>query len=364
MMNMKNGELLIFGSPGRYIQGPGSIRYLGRYVSLISKKKKVCVLLDTGASFLLDRIEQNLKKEGVDFFIKEFDGNIQIQKADMLAEEIKAVSSVEVIIGAGGGKTVDMSKLITRRLNTRNIIVPTIAATDAAVSHMAVASDEKNNHVVEENFFSPDLVLVDSEIIASAPVRYFISGIGDAISRKYEVLSSLASGEENFFGGKPVFFIKPLLDVHYQILLKYSLKAKKSIEQNETNETVEKVITSTILLSGLLFENGGLVGAHSIANVLNMEGYGKKNLHGELVAVGLLLQIILEKLPISELDMIEKLFRDLGLPYSLTSLEIPMNDRQKIQSICKGISVRLKKHDFIRNEKEIREAIEILEKRH
>ncbi len=363
MVNMSNGKLLIFGSAGRYIQGPGSIEYLGKYVSQICKKKKAYVLLDSGASFLLNKIGQLLKKEEINFFIKEFDGNTQIQKASMLSEEAKTFGGVEVIIGVGGGKTIDMSKLIARRLNSRNIIVATISATDAPVSHTAVTTDEKNNVIVEENIFSPDLVLVDSEIIAQAPVRYFVSGIGDAISRKYEVLASISVGEENFFGGKPVFFIKSLLDIHHQILLEYSIEAKRSIEKKETNEIVEKVITSTILLSGLLFENGGLVGAHSIANVLNMKGYGKKNLHGELVGVGVLLQIILQKLPVNELERIDRLLQSLGLPYNFTELGINIDDSQRIRSICEGISTRLRKHNFIRSEEEILEAIKILEQR-
>jgi len=61
--------------------------------------------------------------------------------------------------------------------------------------------------------------------------------------------------------------------------------------------------------------------------------------------------------------MIGKLFQNLGLPYNIASLEISMNDKQKVESICKGISTRLMKHDFIRSEKEILEAVEILEKK-
>jgi len=360
---MKDGQLLIFGSAGRYIQGPGAIKYLGNLASQISKKKKVYVLLDSGISFLVNRIERSLKEEAIEYFLSKFDGNVRIQKADTISEEILSAGGIDIIIGIGGGKTIDMSKLIARRLNYRNMIVPTIAATDAPVSHLAVASDENNNIIDEENFFSPDIVLVDSEIIAAAPVRYFVSGIGDAISKKYEVLNAIAADENNFFNGKPVYFIKSLLEIHHQTLLKYSLEAKKSVEKKETNEIVEKVLTSIILLSGMLFENGGLIGAHSIANVLNMEGFGKKNMHGELVSVGILLQIILQKLPVDELERIDGLFQSLGLPYNFTKLGINIDDSQKIQSICKGISTRLKKHNFIRSEKEILEAIEILEQR-
>lgn len=360
---MKTDRLLIFGSPGRYIQGPGAIKSLGHYVAQLSEKKKAWVLIDSGVGFLVDSIKVSLQGEGIDFSISTFEGDIRFQKADKLSLEIKNRNEPEVIIGVGGGKTMDMSKMITHRLGARNIIVPTIAATDAPTSHMAVAVDENGQIAVEDHLFNPDLILVDSEIIAKAPVRYFVSGIGDAISKKYEVLTSISVGEKNFFGGKPIFFITHLLDVCHETLLKYGLEAKNSIERKETNEIVETVITSIILLSGLLFENGGLVGAHSVANVLYNEGYGKKNLHGELVAVGILLQIILEQLPTTELKMLDGFFQRLGLPRNLTDLGVPVNDNHKVKIICEGISARLGKHDFKRSNKAIFEAIKILEKR-
>lgn len=360
---MKTDRLLIFGSPGRYIQGPGAIKSLGHYVAQLSEKKKAWVLIDSGVGFLVDSIKVSLQGEGIDFSISTFEGDIRFQKADKLSQEIKKKNQPDVIVGVGGGKTIDMSKMITHRLGARNIIVPTIAATDAPPSHLAVAVDENGQIAVEDHLFNPDLILVDSEIIAKAPVRYFVSGIGDAISKKYEVLTSISVGEKNFFGGKPIFFITNLLDVCHETLLKYGLKAKKSIERKETNKIVETVITSIILLSGLLFENGGLVGAHSIANVLYNEGYGKRNLHGELVAVGILLQIILEQLPTTELKMLDGFFQRLGLPRNLTDLGVPVNDNHKVKIICEGISARLGKHDFKRSNKAIFEAIEILEKR-
>jgi len=302
---MKTDKLLIFGSPGRYIQGPGAIAYIGYYVAQLSQKKRAWLLIDVGVGFLARDIETSLRETGIIFSISKFEGDNRLSQADRLSQEIRKKSQSDVIVGMGGGKTIDMSKMIAHRMGAKNIIVPTIAATDAPTSCLAVGMDENGRVAVEEHLFNPDLILVDSEIIARAPVRYFVSGIGDAISKKYEVLHSASVGETNYFGGQRAFFITDLLEVCHRTLLKYGTEAKKSVERKETNDIVEKVITSIILLSGLLFENGGLAAAHSIANVLFNQGYGKKNLHGELVAVGILLQVILEKLPDVELNRLE-----------------------------------------------------------
>jgi len=358
---MRIDKLLIFGSPGRYIQGPGAVKYLGYYVAQLSQKKRAWVLLDAGVDFLTRDIETSLKEAGIYFSLSKFGGDNRLSQADKLSQEIKKKNQPDVIVGVGGGKTIDMSKMIAHRVRAKNIIVPTIAATDAPTSCEAVAVDGNGKVVVEDHLFNPDLILVDSEVIARAPVRYFVSGIGDAISKKYEVLHSISVGETNFFNGQRAFFITDLLEVCHQTLLKYGLRAMKSVERKETNETVEKVITSTILLSGLLFENGGLVGAHSIANVLFNEGYGEKNLHGELVAVGILLQILLEKLPTEELTILDRFFQELGLPRKLSELGLSLDNNQKMKSVCEGISARLGKHNFVRSSKAILEAIELLE---
>jgi glycerol dehydrogenase len=360
---MEIDKLLIFGSPGRYIQGPGAVKYLGYYVAQLSQKKRAWVLIDVGVDFLTRNIETSLREGEIYFSVSKFEGDNRLSQADKLSQEIQKKNHPDVIVGVGGGKTIDMSKMIAHRTGAKNIIVPTIAATDAPTSCVAVAVDENGKVAVENHLFNPDLILVDSEVIAKAPLRYFVSGIGDAISRKYEVLHSASVGETNYFGGQRAFFITDLLEVCHRTLLKYGTEAKKSIERKETNDIVEKVITSIILLSGLLFENGGLAAAHSIANVLFNQGYGKKNLHGELVAVGILLQIILEKLPAVELNRLDRFFLELGLPRNLTDLGVAVNDQQKIASICEGISARVEKHGFRWSSEQILQAIQMLDEK-
>jgi glycerol dehydrogenase len=349
---------LIFKGIREYVQGPGIIAQLGEYVSGLAPQKKVCVLIDASVVFLLDKIEPSLKQANIDFCIWEFDGNLFLNNVNALSEEIQCKHNPKVIIGVGGGKTIDMSKMIARRLAARNIIVATLASTDAA------AEDEHGHISAESSKFNADLVMIDSEVIASAPVRFFVAGIGDAISKKYEMITSMLLGEKNFFGGERVFFIEPLADVLHDTLLKHGVEAKEMVSKNQTNPVVEKVITATVLLSTLIWENGGLAGAHSIANVLFNAGYGKKNLHGELVAFSVLLHTELEKerLPDGEAAMLDAFFAQLGLPRKISDLGVPVDDQAEVLKICTGIDQRFTKHNLNYGSERLFQAIHAIEK--
>lgn len=67
------------------------------------------------------------------------------------------------------------------------IIVPTIASTDAPCSALSVIYTDEG--VFEKYLFlpsSPDMVMVDTDIVSKAPVRLLISGMGDALATYFE----------------------------------------------------------------------------------------------------------------------------------------------------------------------------------
>ena len=74
----------------------------------------------------------------------------------------------------------------------RIVIVPTIASTDAPCSAIAVRYTPDG--VYQESIScarNPDIVLVDSALIAKAPARFLVAGIGDALSTWFEARSNL-----------------------------------------------------------------------------------------------------------------------------------------------------------------------------
>lgn len=66
-------------------------------------------------------------------------------------------------------------------------VIPTIAATDApctALSVIYTKTGEFDKYLILPQ--NPNLVLVDSEIVCKAPVRFLVSGMGDALATWFE----------------------------------------------------------------------------------------------------------------------------------------------------------------------------------
>ncbi|HTP58688.1 MAG TPA: iron-containing alcohol dehydrogenase [Spirochaetia bacterium] len=350
----------IFRGIQSYIQGQGTAEKIGAYVSALGAGDRACIVADQAILPLLGAVRKSMEDAGLDFRVLEFDGDLRRKSVEDLAARIRTECAPAVVLGVGGGKTIDAAKIIANRLGARCAILATSSSTDAAPSHAAVLVDQRHQISAEALSRNPDLVVVDSRIIASAPVRLFAAGIGDAISKKYEMSTALRQGELNAFGGRPVFFLQKMAAALHDTLLESGPEACRSVRSGAVNDAVERVITACVLLSCLIWENGGLAGAHSIANVLFNAGHGVKNLHGELVAFSLLVLLVLEDRS-PDLKVLESFYGQIGLPRTISSLGIPFDNRESITAICDAVHERYQKHSLPYSSRQIYQAIEQLQ---
>lgn len=168
-------------SPSKYVQGENELCNLGEYVkSFGSKALLISSKDDQGrVQSLLDEAQKRVNFELVS-------GGFNLECSWAEVNRLKAVvdsQGADVIIGLGGGKSLDTAKACAHLTKKPVIIVPTIASTDAPCSALAVIYTEKGEF--EEYFFfpsNPNLVLVDTGVIARAPVRFLVAGMGDALS--------------------------------------------------------------------------------------------------------------------------------------------------------------------------------------
>lgn len=320
----------IFGSPNRYIQGNGILDRLGEILSPLGDQFFIFgdeIVL----SIVGDRIASALKSFGRIFTMEKFQGECCYSEIFRLKKEAEK-SKAEIIIGIGGGKASDTTKALSIQLKLPIVIIPTIAATDAPTSHLVALYDE--NHVIKEVLrMEPhtSLVLVDTGIIARAPARFLVAGMGDAISTKFEAEACWKSGATNLFKAKPFQAALHLASLAYEIVMEYGEEAKRSVENKEVTLALENVVEANILLSGLGFESGGLAAAHAVHAGFTLIPEMNQSLHGEKVAFGILVQLILEN---RELDFIEDLIRfykRIGLPTSLKDLGLKELQLEKLE---------------------------------
>ncbi len=168
-------------APSKYVQGRGVLQEIGTYVAALGTKPLVlwdsCVKDIVGGTVL-----DSLQRAGLAVIDVQFEGESTREEAARVAQLIKD-GGADVCIGIGGGKTLDTAKAAATEADIAKVTVPTIASTDTPCSSATVWYDDDGNCIGWDCWpKNPDLVLVDSQVIANGPVRAFVAGMGDAMS--------------------------------------------------------------------------------------------------------------------------------------------------------------------------------------
>ena len=316
--------------PGRYLQAPGLISRLGQEVKCFGQRA-LC-LLDSNATFLEGRIRAGAR--GIDPTILIHGGECseaEIGRGLLAGQDIAA----ELIIGIGGGKTLDTTKAVACRLgNLPAVIVPTIAASDAPCSALAVIY--RDDHSVDHDYFlprNPDLVLVDTEIVAEAPARFLAAGIGDALATWYEAESSRKADAPNCWGTHGSTLVYEIARLCRDTIFEHGVQALADCDRKKTSPALEKVVEANILMSGAGFESGGVAGAHAIHHGLceleDVHGY----LHGEKVAIGVLSTLLIHG-DVAEYEKVRDYCKAVRLPTRLADIGIAAVTAEKLRRVA------------------------------
>lgn len=333
-----------FICPSKYVQGENELLNLGYFVSTYGKKALLIAHKDDIAR-VKNQLDKTSKEYGVVFIESNFGGECSRVEVARL-REVSAEYNCDCIIGLGGGKAIDTSKCVAQ--GGPLIIVPTIAATDAPTSHSAVLYTEEGAFDDYAYFKqNPHVVLIDTTIIAKAPTRFLVSGMGDALSTYFEarvtsnsysnVNAGLPCGfRENLCGpAKATKAALELAKLCYKTLLEDGLHAKYACDNNQVTPALENIIEANILLSGLGFESGGLAGAHAIHDGMTILEGTHKYYHGEKVAFGTIVQLVLENAPKEELEEVLRFCFSVGLPICLSDVGIDSYTEEELRQVAK-----------------------------
>ena len=308
-------------SPNRYIQGPRVLKETGKYIVHLGSKG-FFIGGPTALSIVQKQVSASLKEHSMEYQFEAFSGECTRASAAQLSKKARTFGA-DVVAGVGGGRAIDTAKAVSHELGSALVIIPTVASNDAPCSALSVQHTE--NHMFDRFLIlkkNPDVVLVDSQVIAEAPTRYFVAGMGDALATWFEAFTCTKSGAKNLPGGVTTAAALNLARLCYDTLMEYGVSAKLSVDQNAVTPAVEKVIEANILLSGLGFESSGLAAAHGIhEGVIALEGT-EGALHGEMVAYGTIAQLVMENYSREEIDSVIDFCNAVGLPVTLRQLGV------------------------------------------
>ncbi len=325
-------------SPGRYVQGKGSIHQLGEFLKPIGSTPLV-VADDLVWGLVGHDVEASLRNAGLPAQREVFHGIPSAKEVDRLVEAIRRTGA-DVAVAVGGGSAIDAVKAAGHLAGIRWANCPTVASTDAPCSALAVIYTE-DGEFEEYRFFprNPDLVLVDSQVVANAPVELLVAGVGDALATWLEARATARSNARTMAGGLPTLTGTALAQLSWDVLWDNALQAVDAVRDNEVTPAVEKVIEANTLLSGLGFESGGLAAAHAVHNGLTAVGATHGLAHGQKVNIGSVTQLVLEGAPSSEVrDFVEFTTR-VGLPTTLTEVGLRADDLDALRTVADAATV-------------------------
>ncbi|MFR3497811.1 MAG: glycerol dehydrogenase [Paraclostridium bifermentans] len=338
-----------FICPTKYVQGQDELLNLGYFIKVFGDSALLIAHKDD-IERVKNKLDSTAKKFGVTFVESNFKGECSREEVARL-QELAKKNKCACTIGLGGGKAIDTAKCVAQGDNL--IIVPTIAATDAPTSHSAVLYTP-DGAFDDYAYFkqSPSVVLVDTTVIAKAPTRFLVSGMGDALSTYFEARAT-ASSYSNVNAGLPCGYREglcgeakgtntalALAKLCYETLINDGVKAKVSSDCNLVTPALENIIETNILLSGLGFESGGLAAAHAIHDGLTILEGTHKYFHGEKVAFGTIAQLVLENAPKEEIEEVLEFCLQVGLPVCLEDIGVETITEEELKEVAEKACIK------------------------
>lgn len=337
-----------FISPTKYVQGEDELLNLGYFVKTFGDSALLIAHPDD-VNRVKVKLESTKNKFNITLVESQFQGECtreEVKRLQALAKE----HSCSCTIGLGGGKAIDTAKCVAE--GEALIIVPTIAATDAPTSHSAVLYTPEGEFDDYAYFKqSPSVVLIDTTVIANAPTRFLVSGMGDALSTYFEARATSRS-YSNVNAGLPCGVREGvcgeakgtntalvLAKFCYETLLNDGVQAKIACDCNLVTPALENIIEANILLSGLGFESGGLAAAHAIHNGLTSLEGTHHYFHGEKVAFSTIAQLVLENADKDELNQVLAFCTAVGLPICLPDIGVDSVTFEEVLTVARKACV-------------------------
>lgn len=263
-----------------------------------------------------------------------YGGECSTTEIDKLTNTVNS-NSYDALIAVGGGKVLDLVKSASHLTHTPHVLIPTLSSNCSAWTPLSVIYDDTGAFIRYDIYpFAASLVLIEPRIPLQAPLNLLIAGIGDTLAKWYE-----ADVQISTIKNKPV----PLQISHYtakqckDILLQHSEGAIQAIKTGILNDDFIKVTETIIVLGGMVggFGDhfGRIAGAHAIHNGLTTLSETHHALHGEKVAYGILVQLLLEG-KLQEIEFLIPFYRKLGLPITLKQLGVTEVTLEMINAIA------------------------------
>lgn len=240
--------------------------------------------------------------------------------------EIPEVKEADMIFAVGGGRACDTAKYAAEKLDKPIFTFPTLASNCASIT--AVCIMYYPDHTYRANWYRsrpPFHTFIDTDVVLHSPRDYFWAGIGDALSKEYEVLFNSRGDTLDYFQSLGVRLAGSCSDG----LLEKGEEALADFDQGKDSDVFRFVVQNIIISTGLISNcvpviyNSSL--AHAIYNSHNQVPHKGNHLHGAVVCYGTLVLLTLDGQK-EERDKMLSFTKKTGLPHTLSDIGVDRKD--------------------------------------
>ena len=320
--------------PRLIIVGEKNINDIGSFLKSLKNIKKVSLVSGNNVKKIVqNKIESSLSASKIQmvWHLAETNDKRSIKKI----EQDVGKSKSELIVGVGGGRSVDIAKIIGFNLDLPFVSIPTSASHDGIASPFVSIKGNKPHSVVAT---APLGVFVDVDIIKKAPKKLLASGCGDLIAKITAVRDwQLGHDKTGEYYGR---YSADLALMSAKILMENSSRfSKKGLDVREVVEAlISAGVASCIAGSSRPCSGAEHLFSHAVDKL--EPGIG---LHGEKCGIG---AIMIAKLQGQDWRKIVKTLKSVGAP--TTAKEIGLKSKVLAKALTIAQSLRPERYTILK----------------
>lgn len=306
---------------GKFFHGKGVVSLLPSEIRRLGNKALI-IGGPTAMKCFLSAIQKDLNSSDITYTIIEHHGQCTSEQARFFSKKAHDLGCT-VLVAVGGGKCIDNVKCASVFSDLPIITVPTSIATCVATSMVAIMYNDIGQREPSVNLKKEiDVCIADSDLIGTAPRRTLASGIMDSIAKYPESLYKKSVTSYRDCEVKEYIQIANAKSIYEFLTGEYRGLYDNGIQSVYFDDAILTNLLHTSIVSGFADGSGQLAIAHATYDFIRNHYTvpGSAFLHGELVAIGLLIQMAFNEMSQNEIEQIRSAMRYMNMPLTLKDI--------------------------------------------